>query len=149
MFFQKGRVSVSDKVETIIGAGVTVKGEIIASSPVRIDGVVDGSIRCESDVYVGQEAKVFADIDAKNVSIAGEVHGNIRAQMCLRISATGKVYGDVKATTLAIAQGAAFCGMSQMNEPAAQGKADTAGIDIQASSSSGPSASIAQSTASE
>lgn len=105
-----------DKVETIIASGVTVKGNVVSSSPLRIDGAVEGNIECQSDVYIGQDAKVAAEIKAANVSIAGEVRGNVQVTGRLEIAPTGKVFGDVRASVLAISEGAVFCGLSQMGD---------------------------------
>lgn len=119
MFGKRERTAVTmnrDKVETIIGIGVTVKGNLISSSPLRIDGVVEGNIECQSDVYIGQDAKVVAEIKAANISIAGEVRGNLQITGRVEIAPSGKVFGDVKASVLAISEGAVFCGLSQMGD---------------------------------
>lgn len=119
MLGKKGHAAITmnrDKVETIIATGVTVKGNVVSSSPLRIDGAVEGNIDCQSDVYIGQDAKIVAEIKAANISIAGEVRGNLQVTGRVEITPTGKVFGDVKASVLAISEGAVFCGLSQMGD---------------------------------
>jgi cytoskeletal protein CcmA (bactofilin family) len=65
----------NDKVETVIGANVTVKGEFVSQGSLRIDGVIEGSIDAKGNVIVGEGAKVVANINAHHVSVAGMVKG--------------------------------------------------------------------------
>lgn len=104
----------SDKIETIIGPGVILKGSLKAQSSVRVDGTVEGEIEADGNVVVGEKADIKANITAQNVTIAGLVRGNVFARGRLEITAKGKVLGDISTATLSIEEGGIFQGRSTM-----------------------------------
>jgi cytoskeletal protein CcmA (bactofilin family) len=110
--------AVTDKVETVIGANVTVKGSFVSQGSMRVDGVVEGSIEAKGNVIVGEAARVVANITAYHVSVAGQVRGNITASGRLEITAKGRVYGDTVAASLAIDEGGVLSGHSQLRDQA-------------------------------
>lgn len=110
--------AMTDKVETVIGASVTVKGTLVAQGSMRIDGVVEGDIQAKGNVIVGEGAKVVANIVASHVSVAGMVKGNISAAGRLEITAKGRVWGDIIAQSLAVDEGGVLSGRSQLKDAA-------------------------------
>ena len=108
----------TDKVETVIGTNVIVKGAFISQGSLRIDGTVEGTIEAKGNVIVGEGAKVVADITANHVSVAGMVKGNITAAGRLEISAKGRVWGDIVAASLAVDEGGVLSGRSQLKDAA-------------------------------
>jgi cytoskeletal protein CcmA (bactofilin family) len=101
--------------ETIIGAGVTVKGDLSSESDMIIDGTVTGDIQAAGDITIGVNAHIKAHIRGLNVTVAGEVNGNIVAEGETTIRETGRVTGDVTAAGLAIASGGIFSGRSLLH----------------------------------
>lgn len=108
--------AVTDKVETVIGANVSVKGEFVSQGSMRIDGVIEGSIDAKGNVIVGEGAKVVATITAHHVSVAGMVKGNINASGRLEITTKGRVWGDIVAASLAVDEGGVLSGRSQLKD---------------------------------
>jgi cytoskeletal protein CcmA (bactofilin family) len=108
--------SPTDKVETVIGPTVVVKGTFVSQGSMRVDGVVEGSIEAKGNVIIGEGAKVVADITANHVSIAGMVKGNIAAAGRLEITSKGRVWGDIVAASLAVDEGGVLSGRSQLKD---------------------------------
>ena len=104
------------KVTSILGPDCTVKGEIHCSGTVRIDGAVEGTVKAENTIVVGQNGKIDASLHAKQVIIGGVVKGNVYAADRVEIQATGSLHGDVCAPKLAIAEGVVFQGRSNMDD---------------------------------
>ena len=100
------------KVETILGNGTHIEGDIHTSGSLRVEGKVTGNIEAEGDLFVGEEGKVNTEVKARNVVIAGKVEGNVVAHKKLEILPSGKLYGDIKTKTLKIEEGAVFKGSS-------------------------------------
>ncbi len=98
------------KVETIIGQGTSIDGDIKSTGIVRIDGKCTGDIATSSDVIVGEQAFINGDITAVNVSLAGRVEGNVRCTGVLEIMLQGTLIGDVEVAGLSIQKGAVFNG---------------------------------------
>lgn len=105
-----------DTIETLIGAGTTVRGDIIATKSLRIDGTLIGNIKDVANVIVGENAQVKGNITANYVVIDGVVEGNITATDSIELLTKSKVTGDITTTVLSINEGAVFKGKSVMLE---------------------------------
>jgi cytoskeletal protein CcmA (bactofilin family) len=63
-----------------IGKSLKIKGEVIGSESLYIDGNVEGDITLPGcRVTVGRDAQVFANISAREVVVLGRIRGNINA----------------------------------------------------------------------
>jgi cytoskeletal protein CcmA (bactofilin family) len=101
-----------------IAKGLEVKGEIIGSESLYIDGKVMGTIYLPgSRVTVGRNGRVSADICAREVVVLGAVHGNIDASDRVNISSEGSLIGDVITQRVSIAEGAFFKGLIDIHTP--------------------------------
>jgi len=90
-----------------IDKSLEVKGEVIGSESLYIDGKVMGTIYLPgSRVTVGRNGQVSADICAREVVVLGAVHGNIDASDRVKISSEGSLIGDVITQRVSIAEGA-------------------------------------------
>jgi len=96
--------------ETIISASVKVEGDFVSQGNVLIEGEVEGSLKTEKDLRVGEHARISADVAASSATVAGEVRGNIDVSGRLELEPTAKVYGDVKTVDLIVASGAVING---------------------------------------
>ncbi len=99
---------------TVIGAGITIEGEVSSEDEVVISGVLRGKLQADGVVTVQSDAVVEADIGATSVAIGGSVTGNVTAAQRVDLLAGGKLVGDVKAARLTIADGATFKGNVDM-----------------------------------
>ncbi|MFQ5595137.1 MAG: polymer-forming cytoskeletal protein [Anaerolineae bacterium] len=114
-FFRSGEPRpATDKIENVIGPSANFSGELKADGGIRIDGVFEGSVESQSNVIIGENARVAADVSAFNITVAGAVEGNVKAVGRLEILATGRVLGDVQVGSLLIEEGGAFHGQSLM-----------------------------------
>ena len=96
--------------EVIISQNTAVNGNISINGCTRIDGVIDGTLAVDSDLFIGESGNIRATVYAKNATISGQVTGNISCKERLELTSNAKVFGDIKCTTLIIAEGAVFRG---------------------------------------
>ena len=96
--------------EVIISQNTAINGNISINGCTRIDGVIDGTLAVDSDLFIGESGNIRATVYAKNATISGQVTGNISCKERLELTSNAKVYGDIKCTTLIIAEGAVFRG---------------------------------------
>lgn len=89
---------------SVLGADVTIKGDISASADLHVDGRVEGDITCASLVQ-GQSSEVVGAIRAETARLSGTVRGSITAGE-LVILKTARIEGDVHYDALTIEQGA-------------------------------------------
>lgn len=102
--------------DTVIGLNVSLKGNLYNKGSIQVNGTIEGEIKSDENLTIGETAVVKGPIFAKTIDISGEISGTVEASEQLEITPTGKVYGDIKAKTLIIKQGAIFVGSSTMTE---------------------------------
>jgi len=118
-----------NNVDTIIGLNVNVKGNIKNKGSIQINGTVEGEVKSDENINVGETAIVKGPVIAKTIEISGTVKGTIEATEKLELNPTAKVIGDINVKSLIIKQGAAFIGksaMPQQGEALAEAEKETA-----------------------
>jgi cytoskeletal protein CcmA (bactofilin family) len=104
----------NNNVDTIIGVNVILKGNLKNKGSIQINGTVEGEIRSDENINIGETAKIKGPVNAKTIEISGEVKGLVEASDKLEVNPTGKIVGDILAKSLIIKQGAVFIGKSAM-----------------------------------
>lgn len=104
----------NNTVDTIIGLNVILKGNIKNTGSIQVNGTIEGEVRSDENIYIGDTAKVKGPVVAHIIEVSGEINGVIEASEKLEIKPTGKVTGDINAKSLIIHQGATFVGKSIM-----------------------------------
>lgn len=99
---------------SVIGADVTIKGDIEASADLHVDGIVIGDLTCASLVQ-GEASTIDGAITAENARLSGKVKGTIAART-LVVLKSARIEGDVTYETLTIEQGAVVDGRLAMND---------------------------------
>lgn len=105
----------SAKLETVIGADSTIKGELVIRGTVRVDGTVEGDIQADW-VIVGETGKVRGNVQARAMVVGGKVEGNIDASEIVELKDKAQVFGEICAAKLAMSEGALFDGQSSMKQ---------------------------------
>lgn len=102
------------EVETIIGPSVKVKGNFNAQGNIVVEGIIEGGLKTQGSIFVGNKAKILAEVDAKEGKIGGEVTGNIKIKGYLEISSSAKILGDIECANLSVESGAIINGKITM-----------------------------------
>ncbi len=89
---------------SVIGADVSIKGDIEASADLHVDGKVEGDITCASLVQ-GEQSRIEGVIAAESARLSGAVKGTISVRQ-LVVLKTARIEGDVHYESLTIEQGA-------------------------------------------
>ena len=82
-------------VNTIVGPGSLISGNVTVSGLLRIDGDIDGNIQTMGRVIIGEEARIRGNIRAASVSVGGIVQGDIIAPDYVVVLSSGMVIGSV------------------------------------------------------
>jgi cytoskeletal protein CcmA (bactofilin family) len=108
-----------DRAAGWLGSSLHVKGDIIGTEDLLIDGSVEGLIQLgERKLTVGRTAKVTADINARDVVVYGYVKGNVSAKGRVEIRRDGSVIGDLTTAQIMIEDGADFKGSIEIDRRA-------------------------------
>jgi cytoskeletal protein CcmA (bactofilin family) len=98
-------------VITAIGKSVQIRGELHGSEDLMVDGMVDGTITLqESRLTIGPNAKVKANVAARDIVVMGSIEGNLQAGGRIELRAGCHVTGDLRAARLSIEENASFSG---------------------------------------
>ena len=98
-----------------IGGSVHVKGDVVATEDLVIDGQVQGTIELgDHNLTVGSGATVVANLVARSVTISGKVQGNVTGSARVDLKSTATVEGDVTAPKFMMEEGAELMGMVEM-----------------------------------
>ncbi len=101
-------------------SGSKIIGTIIADSDIRIDGVVEGDLKCSGKVVIGEKGLIKGTIDCQNAEILGKLDGKIEVKQTLALRATSNLHGEVHTQTLIVEPNAIFNGTCSMGQkPAA------------------------------
>lgn len=105
-----------DRVTSVLGPGITWKGNLRGSGGVRIEGAFEGEITVRGLIVVGETGRVTCEnLQANTVIVAGAVKGNVLAEK-LEIRSTGRIWGDVTTTAFATEEGAFLRGQVRMED---------------------------------
>lgn len=105
---------VSENRISLLGKDMKVKGTITSSENIIIEGVVDGKININHNVYIGKTGKVKAEIFAKEIMIEGEVIGDVHGSEKVEIVPGGALNGNIISEKVVLADGARFKGNIDM-----------------------------------
>jgi cytoskeletal protein CcmA (bactofilin family) len=112
MFGAKGKPQ--NRIDSLIGTGTTVEGDVNFIGGLRIDGKVKGNVVAFDDkpgmLVVSEQAVVEGEIRVHHVVINGAVVGPIHAAETLELQPKANVTGDVYYKTLEMQLGAVVQG---------------------------------------
>src|SRR5437867_5892294 len=110
MFERKKSRQPQKRIDSLIGAGTTVQGDVIFSGGLRIDGAVKGRVAAvdgqPGTLVISEQARVDGEIRVSHVVINGTVNGPVTANDYLELQAKARVNGDVVYRTLEMHVGA-------------------------------------------
>lgn len=108
--------------ETIIGESIKVKGNFHGEGNMIIEGSVEGSVKTNSFLLIGNKSTINASVEAKDAKIGGAVTGNIKIDGYLEIKNSAKINGDIAAAQISIEKGALINGNIRMGKSVSSDK---------------------------
>ena len=94
--------------ETIISADLTIIGNVLSKGRVKLEGTIEGDMRCRS-LVVGEQGSVTGAIVAEDVAVYGKVAGIIRGD-AVTLYSTAHVEGDIYHHGIGIEMGTHYDG---------------------------------------
>ena len=120
--FNRKKNSQQKRIDSLIGAGTVVHGDVTFAGGLRIDGHVNGNvIAAEGEpgtLVVSAQARIEGEIRVSHVVINGNVNGPISVGDHLELQPKARIVGDVSYRTLEMHLGAVIEGRLVHNEPA-------------------------------
>jgi cytoskeletal protein CcmA (bactofilin family) len=101
---------------SIVAFGMKVLGDIETSGVIKIEGMIEGTIRGARQVLVGRQGEIKGDVHAREVVVGGKVDGTITAAERVEIQGTSSVNGDIYTKTIIVLEGGRINGSVRMDE---------------------------------
>jgi len=111
-------------LNSMLGQGCKIKGDIELQGTIRIDGQFEGSISCPDTLIIGKSGVVKAEVKVKNAVIGGKLIGNIAAANKIELQSGSHVEGDIQTARLVIDEGVFFEGNCKMGTSNSKGESD-------------------------
>ena len=103
------------KQVSILGPTLKFKGELTANEDLVIQGNIEGSIKHSSNLTIGDEGKIKADISAEHIAVEGKVDGDLDGRTSVVIKDTANVEGNIYSPTVTLHEGSTFNGKIDMS----------------------------------
>ena len=121
MWQRRKRTTPQKRIDSLIGAGTVVNGNVTFAGGLRIDGKVHGNVIAApgepSTLVISEQAEVDGEIRVSHVVINGKVTGPVLADGYLELQPKARVIGDVSYKTLEMHVGAVLRGRLNHAEP--------------------------------
>lgn len=112
--FNRKHSKPQNRIDTLIGAGTVIEGNISFSGGIRIDGQVNGNVVAVADkpstLVLSEQGCVNGDIRVTHLVANGAIAGTVTASEYLELHAKAKLTGDVHYKSLEIQVGAILQG---------------------------------------
>ena len=108
-------------IDSLIGTGTTIEGNISFTGGLRIDGHVKGNVKATGSkpgtLVISELAKVEGEIDVAHVVVNGTVAGPVRATEYVELLPKARVTGNVVYKSIEIHVGAIVMGQLIYESP--------------------------------
>ena len=84
----------------IIAAGTKMTGDITSDTNFRLDGQINGTLKCRGKVIIGQNGAMEGTLECINAEILGKFTGKLVVTEALHLKATSRVEGEIKTITI-------------------------------------------------
>ena len=82
-------------INTMVGHGSLISGNLKIDGFVRIDGNIDGNLETTGKIIIGDDAKIRGNVTASSVISGGIVEGDVVAPEFVQLFSSAIVRGDV------------------------------------------------------
>lgn len=114
-----------NRIDSLIGAGTVIEGNINFTGGLRVDGEVRGNVIAAGDkpstLVVSEQARIDGEIHVSHLVVNGTINGPVHAAEFLELQARSRVKGDVHYNTLEMHLGAVVEGRLAHSSGAAEG----------------------------
>ncbi|MGK0364834.1 MAG: cytoskeletal protein CcmA (bactofilin family) [Saprospiraceae bacterium] len=94
----------------VIAQGTTITGKFSATEDVRLDGVIEGEVKCDKRLVMGETGRVKGTIMAADAIIMGTIEGELIVGNTIHLKSTAKIDGIIKGKSMTVDDGARYSG---------------------------------------
>ncbi|OUW60156.1 MAG: hypothetical protein CBD58_05140 [bacterium TMED198] len=103
-----------NKMSSILGPEIEIKGDVKAKGSLLIYGKVLGNIISSGTVSTANGSYIKGNIESNEANLSGHIEGDVEVKKKLILGNKSHLSGNLKASILTIEEGAKFDGMCNM-----------------------------------
>jgi len=124
--FSKKHSKPQTQIDSLIGAGTSIEGNLNFTGGLRIDGQINGNVVAApgkpSTLVLSEHAQVNGEVNVTHLVINGSISGSVFASEYMELQSKARINGDVHYSTLEIQLGAVVDGRLIHSNTASQDK---------------------------
>jgi cytoskeletal protein CcmA (bactofilin family) len=110
MFGDRKAAKPQNKIDSLIGAGTRIEGDVHFTGGLRIDGEVRGKVIAmgagNSTLVISESARVEGEVHVSHLVVNGAISGPVHAAQFLELQPKSRITGDVHYSRLEMHLGA-------------------------------------------
>lgn len=115
MFLKKDKSNKpQNRIDSLIGAGTKIEGDVTFVGGLRVDGEVKGNVRSTGDgggtLVISEHARIEGEIHVSHLVVNGTITGPVFSSEFLELQPRARVTGDVQYNSLEMHLGAIIQG---------------------------------------
>ena len=108
--FRKKASKPQSRIDSLIGAGTIIEGNVTFAGGLRVDGEIKGNVVAAGDqpstLVASEQARIDGEIHVSHLVVNGAINGPVHCAEFLELQARSRVKGDVYYNTLEMHLGA-------------------------------------------
>ena len=106
MFKKQDNNKPQNRIDSLIGAGTRIEGNVTFAGGLRVDGQIVGNVTAVSEqastLVVSEQARIEGEIRVSHLVVNGTINGPVDAAEFLELQAKSRVVGDVQYSRIEI-----------------------------------------------
>lgn len=124
MFGKKAEGRPQGRIDSLIGVGTIIEGNVRFSGGLRVDGVIQGNVQAEqsardSTLVLSEQARIEGAVCVAHLVTNGTIVGPVSITDSLEMQAKARITGDVDYAMIELHQGAVIEGRLVHRSPPA------------------------------
>jgi cytoskeletal protein CcmA (bactofilin family) len=119
--FGKKKKAVSARIDTLIGQGTEIQGDLVFSGGLHVDGRIKGNVRADQDkdslLILSEFGYIEGDISVPNMVLNGQIVGDVFGSKRVELASKARINGSVYYNLIEMAIGAEVNGGLVHEEP--------------------------------
>ena len=108
--FKKNKNHQNDRIDSLIGQGTVITGDVCFSGGLRVDGSIIGNVsgldQKGSTLIISEKARIEGKVNCTHLILNGEITGPIEVAQYVELQPKARVKGDLLYQTLEMHPGA-------------------------------------------
>lgn len=134
MFLGKKKNRRNAQIDSLIGGGTELHGDVHFKDGLHIDGVVKGNVIAVGDdtmLTMSEQGRIEGEVRVHNIVLNGEVVGDVHAFQHIELAPAARVTGNVYYNLIEMAMGAEVNGklVHQADAPSTDNQSSVASVD--------------------